>query len=164
MTWKTIAAAAAALAAGCSAGPAGNRAANQAGGEAAANASASASASAPENPIQRRYDETMSGQPLAVPPAGFQLVVTRAQYPHNHRIPCHKHPWPRYVYIQQGNLRVFNRVTRREYDFGPGDTAVESIDQWHEGLVTSTVPLILVAVEQVPRGDENRVLCEAARE
>jgi quercetin dioxygenase-like cupin family protein len=153
MTWKAIAAAAA-LAAGCSAGPAGNGAA----------ANASANASAPANPVQRRYDETMSGQPLALPPAGFQLVVTRAQYAPRDRIPCHKHPWPRYVYIQQGNLRVTNHVTGRDYDFGPGDTAVESIDQWHEGVVTGTVPLILVAVEQAPRGDQNRVFCEAARE
>jgi len=159
MTWKIILAAGAALAAGCANQPAGNQAANaSAGGNQAAEA-ANASASAPADPVQRRYDQTMSGQPLALPPAGFQLIVTRAEYAYNDRIPCHKHPYPRYVYIQQGNLRVTNHVTHRDYDFGPGDTAVESIDQWHEGLVTSRVPLILVAVEQAPRGDGNRVLC-----
>jgi quercetin dioxygenase-like cupin family protein len=159
MTWKLIVAAGGALAAACTTEPAAP--ANDHG----AAATPAATQAAPANPVQRRYDETMSGQPLALPPAGFQLVVTRAQYSPRDRIPCHKHPWPRYVYIQQGNLRVTNHVTRRDYDFGPGDTAVESIDQWHEGVVTSTVPLILVAVEQAPRGDENRVLCssEAAR-
>jgi quercetin dioxygenase-like cupin family protein len=156
MTWKIIVAAGAMLAAGCVNQPTAD---NQAANAAADGNQVAEAAPAPANPVQRRYDQTMSGQPLALPPAGFQLVVTRAEYRHNDRIPCHKHPWPRYVYIQQGNLRVTNHVTRRDYDFGPGDTAVESIDQWHEGLVTSTVPLILVAVEQVPRGDENRVLC-----
>jgi len=152
MTWKLIVAAGAALAAACTAEPA-----EPANDQSAA--TENAAAPAPAAPVQRRYDETMSGQPLALPPAGFQLAVTRAQYPPRYRIPCHKHPYPRYVYIQQGNLRVHNYVTNRDYDFGPGDTAVESIDQWHEGLVTSAGPLILVALEQVPRGDENRTLC-----
>jgi len=153
MTWKLIVAAGAALAAACTPEPAAPS--ND------QNASATADPAAPANPIERRYDQTMSGQPLALPPAGFQLAVTQAQYPPRYRIPCHKHPYPRYVYIQQGNLRVHNYVTNRDYDFGPGDTAVESIDQWHEGVVTSAGPLILVALEQVPRGDENRTLCPA---
>lgn len=155
MIWKIIAAAMAALAAGCT--PYATGAADHDQNAAAENRAASA----PANPIQRRYDETMSGQRLVPPPPDFQLVVTRAEFQPGHVIPCHKHPHPRYVYLQQGSLRVRNHVTNRDYDFVAGDTAVESVDQWHQGLVTSDVPLILVAMEQVPRGRDNSIPCPA---
>lgn len=150
MGWKGTAAAslALALAAGCStepAAPADNQAA----------AVTPAPAPAPANPIQTRYDRTMSGQPLTRPPTPFQLLVTRAQFPPGHVIACHKHTWPRYVYLQQGNLRVTNYDAHRVDDFAAGDILVEAIGQWHEGLVTSREPVILVAFEQVPPGQSN---------
>jgi quercetin dioxygenase-like cupin family protein len=142
------AAAALALAAGCSTEP----------GQPANDAAASApTATAPmaTDPIQRRFDRTMSGQPLTQPPTPFQLLVTRVQFPPGHRIACHKHSWPRYVYLQQGNLRVINYDAHRVDDFTAGDTLVEAIGQWHEGLVSSQGPVILVAFEQVPPGQDN---------
>ena len=157
MAWKTMAAVGAALAAGCQpAEPANNR-----------NASAAAApgpAAAPANPIQRPFAQTMSGQRLIAPPGNFQLVVTRAQFPPRHVLTCHKHLYPRYVFLQQGSLRVHNYATGRDYDFAAGDALesnvlVESTDQWHQGLVTSDVPAVLVAFEQVPAGAGNSVPC-----
>ncbi|HEV2818063.1 MAG TPA: hypothetical protein VGW40_12680 [Allosphingosinicella sp.] len=149
MAWKSIAAATAvlAVAAGCStepAAPSGNEA-----------ATAPAPAPAPADPIQTRYDRTMSGQPLSRPPTPFQLLVTRATFPSGHLITCHKHSWPRYVYLQAGNLRVTNFDARRVDDFAAGDILVEAIGQWHQGLVTSEGPVTLVAFEQVPPGQTN---------
>jgi quercetin dioxygenase-like cupin family protein len=152
MAWKTIAAATAALAAGCSTQPA-EPANNQ------TEAAAPAPAPAPANPIQTRYDETMSGQPLTRPPEPFQLLVTRAQYPSGYVIACHKHTWPRYVYLQAGNLRVTNHDTGNVYNFSAGQVLVESIGQWHEGLVTSREPVIVAAFEQVPPGQNNSSPC-----
>ncbi|HYJ83247.1 MAG TPA: cupin domain-containing protein [Allosphingosinicella sp.] len=152
MTWKTIAIAAAALAAGCDSRPAApvrNEAA----------AETPEAPAAPAEPVQRRFDETMSGQPLTRPPTPFQLVVTTLRLNPRHPIPCHRHTYPRYVYIQQGNLRVTNHDTGKVYNFATGDIAVESIGQWHEGLVTSTGLTILVAFEQVPPGEGNSTPC-----
>jgi quercetin dioxygenase-like cupin family protein len=155
MAWKTIAAAAAAaLVAGCGA----ERAApvhNE------ANAATPATPAAPAAPAAttQRFDETMSGQPLAQPPRPFQLAVTKLVLNPQHVIPCHRHMYPRYVYVQQGNLRVTNHDTRKTYNFSTGDVAVESIGQWHEGLVTSTGQTILVAFEQVPPGQDNSTPC-----
>lgn len=149
MAWRTIAAATAALAAGCSTGPAaptGNEAGNEAHNEAAA---------APADPVQTRYDRTMSGQPLTRPPTPFQLLVTQATFAPGHVITCHRHSWPRYVYLQSGNLRVTNYATRAVYDFTAGQILVESIDQWHEGRVMGDAPVTLVALEQVPPGGTN---------
>ena len=153
MAWRTIAViTAAALVAGCNDGPA-RPADNQA---APANDQAAEPAPAP---AQARYDETMSGQPLTRPPTPFQLVVTRLELDPGHVIPCHRHTYPRYVYVQQGSLRVTNRDVGRVYNFSAGQTAVESIGQWHEGLVTSTGRTILVAMEQVPPGGDNSTPC-----
>ena len=146
MGLKGIAAAslALALAAGCSTEPA-----------APAHNEAAAPAPAPTNPIPERFDRTMTGQPLTRPPTPFELMVTQAQFPPRHVIACHKHSWPRYVYLQQGNLRVTNYDAGSVHDFSAGQILVEAIDQWHEGLVTSQVPVILVAFEQVPPGQNN---------
>ena len=158
MSWRMIAAATAALAAGCSTEPAApgnneNAAAAPAGNEAAA--------AEPANPIQTRYDRTMTDQPLNRPPEPLQLLVTRATFPSGHVIACHRHTWPRYVYLQQGNLRVTNRDRGIVRNFAAGEVVVESYGEWHEGLVTSREPLMLVAVEQVPPGQDNSTPCPA---
>lgn len=151
MAWKTIAAAAAAaLVAGCDAGPAApdnNQADNQ------------TEVGTPAEPAQQRFDETMSGQPLTRPPTPFQLAVTQLRLAPGHVIPCHRHTHPRYVYVQQGNLRVTNHDNGKVYNFSTGDVAVESIGQWHEGLVTSTGTTILVAFEQLPPDESNSTPC-----
>ena len=145
MKLRMIAAATAtlAIAAGCSsepAAPAGNEANETA-------------AAAPADPVQNRFDNTMSGQPLTGSPTPpFQLLVTQATFQPGHVITCHKHTWPRYVYLQSGNLRVTNYATRAVYNFSAGQILVESIDQWHEGRVMGPDPVTLVALEQVPRG------------
>jgi quercetin dioxygenase-like cupin family protein len=146
MTWKTMATLAAALVAGCSsrhAAPADNQSA----------AAAPAPAPSPANPIQTRYDTTMSGQKLTRPPTPFQLLVTRATYPRGHVITCHRHSWPRYVYLQAGRLRVTNYDARQVKEFVAGQILVEAIGQWHQGEVLE--PVTLVAFEQVPPGGGN---------
>ena len=150
MALRTFAAAAAtlALAAGCSTEPAAPT-------DNAAAATTPTAAAAPADPIQTRYDNTMSGQPLTRPPTPFQLLVTRATFPAGHVITCHKHSYPRYVYLQAGNLRVVNFDRRTVHDFSAGDILVESIDQWHQGYVSSQGPVTLVAFEQVPPGQSN---------
>jgi quercetin dioxygenase-like cupin family protein len=153
MAWKMIAAAvAAALVAGCDAAPAAPT-------DNAASAATATAPAPPTVPNPQRFDRTMSDQPLTRPPTPFQLVVTRMWLDPDHVIPCHRHTYPRYVYIQQGNLRVTNLVTGRVYNFSTGEVAVESIGQWHEGLVTSTGQTILVAFEQLPPGGSNSTPC-----
>lgn len=146
MTWKTMATFAAALVAGCSSqhsAPADNQSAS----------AAPSPAPAPANPVQTRYDQTMSGQKLTRPPTPFQLLVTQASYPRGHVITCHRHTWPRYVYLQAGRLRVTNYDARQVKEFTAGQILVEAIGQWHQGEVLE--PVTLVAFEQVPPGGEN---------
>jgi len=150
MAWKTIAAATAVLAVGCDAQQA-----------APARNEAAAAAPAPANPVQTRYDKTMTGQPLNRPPTPFQLVVTQATFPSGHVIACHRHTWPRYVHLQAGNLRVTNHDTGTVHNFSAGQIVMESYNQWHEGLVTSREAVVLTAFEQVPPGQDNSAPCPA---
>lgn len=145
LAWKTIAVATAVLAAGCSTQPV----------QPANNEAAATPAPAPANPIQTRYDQTITRQPLARPPTPFQLLVTQVTYPPNHVIACHKHIWPRYVYVQAGHLRVTTYNPLVVHNFTAGMVVVEAIDQWHEGRVMGPEPLRLVAMEQVPPGRDN---------
>jgi quercetin dioxygenase-like cupin family protein len=139
-----MAAAAAALAAGCS---------NQAAQPDDNQAEAAAPGPLPASPVQTRHDKTMSGQPLTRPPEPFQLLVTQVTYPRGHVIACHKHSWPRYVYLQAGRLRVTNYDARQVREATAGATLVEAIGQWHQGEVLEEATL--VALEQVPPGGEN---------
>jgi quercetin dioxygenase-like cupin family protein len=144
MAWKTMAAAAAALAAGCStqpAEPAGNH------------AEAATPAPAPANPIVTRFRQTMSGQPLTRPPEPFELLTTQVTYPTSHVIQCHRHSWPRYVYVQKGRLRVTNYDARQVREATAGTILVEAIGQWHQGDVLEEVTLVVF--EQVPPGAGN---------
>jgi quercetin dioxygenase-like cupin family protein len=144
MAWKIMAALTAVLTAGCftqPADPADNR--TEAPGPAPASA----------DPVQTRYKATISGQRLQRPPDPFELLVTRVSYPQGHLISCHKHSWPRYVYLEKGRLRVTLQETGEVKEFGPGDVVVEAIGQWHHGNVLEA--LTLVAMEQVPPGAQN---------
>lgn len=151
MAWRMIAAATAALAAGCysEAPPPAN---NQ------TETAQPAPAPAPAAPVETRFDRTMSGQLLnrdARPPAPYQLLVTQATYPPGYLITCHKHSWPRFVYLQAGQLTVTNFATRRDYPFTAGQILVESIDEWHQGQV-GNAGATLVVFELVPPGRNNR--------
>ena len=152
MAWKMIVAATAALAAGCSnqpAAPADNQAANA--------ANAADAAPAPADPVRTRYDRTITGQRLRQPPEPFQLLVTQVTYREGDRITCHKHPFPRYVYVQAGNLRVITYNPRTEHNFSAGRVVVEATEQYHEGMVVGADDLVLVAFELVPPGADNSI-------
>jgi quercetin dioxygenase-like cupin family protein len=146
--WTLAAASAAlALAAGCSTEPAapGN------------NAAAPAALSVPVKQEIVRTETTMTGQPLRVPSAPVQLVVTSVDLPAGFLIACHKHPWSRYVYLEAGAVRVTNYDANRTSDFSAGQELVEAIDQWHDARVTSAGPARLIVVDQVPPGINNEV-------
>ena len=104
-----------------------------------------------------RTGTTVTGQPLRVPPAPFQLVVNRVEIPAGGIIPTHKHPWSRYVYVEAGAIRVTNHDAGTVSDFAAGQVIVEAIGQWHEGRVIGNAPVRLIVFDQVPPGQTNVV-------
>ena len=119
---------------------------------------------APQEPSQpaastelARTASTITGQPISLPPAPFEVVFTRTVLPAGGVLPMHKHPWPRYAYVMSGRLRVSYEESGLVREFGPGEAVIEAIDQWHMGEVVGDEPVTLIVFDQVPPGRTNVV-------
>ena len=103
-----------------------------------------------------RSSTTITGQPLALPP-GAEVVISVTELPAGGVLPMHRHPWPRYAYVERGQLSVRYVDAGLERVFGPGEAVVEAIDQWHEGRVVGSDPIRIVVIDHVPPGQTNVV-------
>lgn len=104
-----------------------------------------------------RASATVTGQPLGMPPAPWEAVILVTDLPPGGVLPMHKHPWPRYVYVDRGRIGVTYEAAGVTREFGAGEAVVEAIDQWHEGRVIGSEPARLILFDQVPRGASNVV-------
>ena len=122
------------------------------------------SAEAPASPprasvtVVNRSASTITGQPLAVPPSPWEAVVSISDLPPGGILPMHRHPWPRYAFVERGRLSVTYEAAGITREFGPGEAVVEAIDQWHEGRVMGSEPVRLIVFDQLPPGASNVVL------
>ena len=107
--------------------------------------------------ILNRASATVTDQPLGMPPAPWEAVMSATELPPGGVLPMHKHPWPRYAVVERGRLSVTYEAAGLTREFGPGEAVVEAIDQWHEGRVVGSVPVRLIVFDQVPRGATNIV-------
>lgn len=104
---------------------------------------------------------TSSGQPIVLPQKDAQVVVSSYEIAPGAVLPVHKHPFPRYAYVQAGNLRVTNNDTGKSEDFKPGDFIVEAVGQWHFGTNTGKDTVKLLVIDMVEKGKANTVLRDA---
>jgi quercetin dioxygenase-like cupin family protein len=116
-----------------------------------------ATAPGPTVTVVNRTDRTITGQPFAVPDGPLEVVFSVAEIAVGGALPMHKHPWPRFAYVESGQLRVHYEEAGLVRVFGPGEAVVEAIDQWHEGEVVGDAPVRLIVVDQVPPGRSNVV-------
>ena len=107
--------------------------------------------------VLSRTATTATGQSISLPPGPVEVVISRTEIPAGGTLPMHKHPWPRYAYVESGRLRVHWEAAALTREFGPGDTVVEAVDQWHEGAAIGPEPVRLIVIDQVPPGAANLV-------
>ena len=107
--------------------------------------------------VVERARTTVTGQTFEAPPGPLEVVITVTEIPAGGALPMHKHPWPRFAYVERGRLRVRYEAANLVREFGPGEAVVEAVDQWHEGEVVGNDPVRLVVVDQVPPGRSNVV-------
>lgn len=100
---------------------------------------------------------TWSGQPYSVPSGPLQVTSQTVEIPVGGALGVHKHPWPRFAYVQQGTLRVINDDAHVTRDFKAGEFVVEAIDQWHHAEVVGDQPVKLLVIDQTPPGKVNMV-------
>jgi quercetin dioxygenase-like cupin family protein len=104
-----------------------------------------------------RTSRTITGQPVAAPPSPFEVVISATELPPGGTLPMHKHPWPRYAYVERGRIRVHYEAAELVREFGPGEAVVEAVDAWHEGEVVGSEAVRLVVIDHVPPGRTNIV-------
>ncbi|MGN6516134.1 MAG: cupin domain-containing protein [Rhizomicrobium sp.] len=110
-------------------------------------------ADAPKISVQpiARTDTTITGEKIVVPP-NPEVVTSLATFPPGAELPIHKHPYPHYVYVLEGNLTVFNVDTGKSFVAKQGDFVVETNASWHYGKNQGTVPVKLLVIDQLPAG------------
>ena len=94
---------------------------------------------------------TNMGQLLDVP-AHPTVIVSQTTLAPGARTPTHKHSYPRYVYIVDGTLTVVDEASGKTFEIRSGGFFPEMTDRWHHGENRGTVPVRLVAIDQVPEG------------
>jgi quercetin dioxygenase-like cupin family protein len=102
-----------------------------------------------------RTSTTVSGQPLKLPQGPAEMVGTMVEIPPGGMTSIHQHPWARFVYVQQGPLRVRNDDTGDTKDFQSGELFPEVTDQWHQGTATGPKGARLIVLDIVPPGVTN---------
>lgn len=103
-----------------------------------------------------RTGTTITGQPVEIP-RPVEVIFTAVELPAGGVLPMHKHPWPRYAYVERGRLRVRYEAAGLVREFGPGEVVVEAVDQWHEAEVVGDEPVRILVIDHVPPGASNVV-------
>ena len=123
---------------------------------------ASGSASALEAPsvVVRDIVKTVrndSGQAIRLPRGALQLVVSTYDIAPGAKLPVHNHPFQRYAYVMQGDLKV-EQVGRSSRISHAGEMVVESVNRWHYGENVGTAVVKLLVLDQLPPGRAATVL------
>jgi quercetin dioxygenase-like cupin family protein len=100
----------------------------------------------------KSLDATSAGQPIVMPSGPLRVTVSQTVISPLSGLPPHKHPYPRYVYVLEGQLRVTNLVTGQVLELKAGDMTIDPIDQWHEARVTGPQAVRLITIDQAPPG------------
>ena len=101
---------------------------------------------------------TASGQPITLPQKNVEVQVSAYQIAPGATLPVHKHPFPRYAYVEQGTLKVTNVETGASNTYKTGDFIIEMIGQWHQAINIGTDPVKLLVIDQVEQGAKNTIL------
>jgi quercetin dioxygenase-like cupin family protein len=102
--------------------------------------------------------QTWTGQPIVLPRKDAQVLASTYEIAPGAVLPVHKHPYPRYAYVQAGLLRVTAPDRGKSQDFKAGDFIVESVGEWHYGTNIGTEPVKLLVMDFVPKGRNNTVI------
>ena len=107
--------------------------------------------------------QTTAGQSIEVP-AHPKLEISRLTIAPGKGLPVHKHPYPRYAYIEKGEIDVTLVEEKRTLHFRAGDAFAEAIGNWHYGVNPGKTPVTLIVIDQTPQDAKtNTVMREPDR-
>src|SRR5262245_3274246 len=100
---------------------------------------------------------TSSGQSISLPRNNVQIVASIFDGLPSTALQAHNHPYPRYVYVLSGTLRVNNLDTGQTITYRTGNFVLESIGQWQTSASVGDEPLKSLVVDVVEKGQSNAV-------
>jgi quercetin dioxygenase-like cupin family protein len=101
---------------------------------------------------------TSSGQPIVMPQKDVQITVSTYDIAPGAKLPEHKHPYPRYGFVEAGTLRVTNLQTEKTETYTQGSFILEAVDQWHKAENTGSDPVKLLVIDVMPKGATSTIL------
>jgi quercetin dioxygenase-like cupin family protein len=101
---------------------------------------------------------TSSGQAIVLPAKDPTVIVSMYEIAKGATLPEHKHPYPRYAYVLDGEIRVTNTDTGKSETYKAGDFIIEAIDQWHHAENIGSESVKLLVIDQVEHANGNVVL------
>ena len=101
--------------------------------------------------------KTITGQPISVPEKP-KLKVSLLTIAPGKSLPVHKHPYPRYSYVQKGELDMTLVDQHKVIHLKTGDFCAEPINQWHFGANNGKTPVELLVIDQMPQDVDNNTL------
>lgn len=99
--------------------------------------------------------KTIGDQPIILPRGEIEVVASIYNIPPGADLPVHRHGYPRYGYVLEGQLQVTNEETGKTSTFSVGDFVSESVGQWHTGTNPGSSLLKLLVIDQMPKGESN---------
>jgi len=101
---------------------------------------------------------TSSGQPIVMPQKDVQITVSTYDIAPGAKLPEHKHPYPRYGFVESGTLRVTNLQTEKTETYAQGSFILEAVDQWHKAENVGGDPVKLLVIDVMPKGATSTIL------
>ncbi|MBZ9677256.1 cupin domain-containing protein [Mesorhizobium sp. ES1-1] len=101
---------------------------------------------------------TASGQQITLPGKNVQVLVSTYDIAPGATLPVHRHPFPRYAYVEAGTLKVTNVESGDSNTYKTGDFIIEMISQWHQATNIGDSPVKLLVIDQVEEGAKNTEL------
>jgi len=98
-----------------------------------------------------RSDTTIIGQKNKVPKNPTVIFYSSVFAP-GARTPVHKHPYPHYVYVEEGTLTIMQTDTGKSFEVEAGTFFLEMVNAWHYGINNGTVPARILVTDLVPKG------------
>ena len=108
-------------------------------------------------------DHTAVDKPISLP-ADPQLRVSIYTIAPGALLPVHLHPFQRYAYVLSGALDVTLVEHEKTIHYNAGDFIVEAVGEWHYGMNHGKIPVKLLVIDQMPKGEaSNTVLRDEVR-
>lgn len=94
------------------------------------------------------------GRPVRFPAGDAQVSACTYDIPPGARLPVHRHPYPRFAYVESGDLRV-TFDDGRTFEYHAGGFIAEAVDTWHYGETLGAKPVRLLVIDTTPPGATN---------